>query len=363
MEKSRRNFVKLAGGAIGSAAVLGSASTASAQESVADVYRSADPSNYTDANRTSSDVRWIVIHTIEGSYEDGYTWFENPDANVSSHFVIGNEPGQIMQMVDIEDIAWTNGGDGSYNDTGVNFELEGYANSTDFNDNIYEQTAEAVAHICEKYGVPKRHPTFDLAPCDPYDGEGGVIGHNQIPNADCTGVTDGKVDPGDTFDWNYLMDLVDGEVDDGDGGDDGDDGGNGGTAGWPTYSSGDENRDVYTVQYLLEANGYPMEYHDGIYGNEVETTVESFQSDTGLTVDGVVGPNTWDELVVTASDGDENQAVRAAQDNLRYKHGYDIAVDGGFGPGTEDAVESFQSASGILVDGIVGPQTWEYLVG
>ncbi|WP_049969648.1 peptidoglycan recognition protein family protein [Haladaptatus cibarius] len=361
MEKSRRKFIKLASGAIGAGAIVGSASTASAYESVTDVWRPAHESNYSSANRTASDVRWVVIHTIEGSYEAGYSWFENPDSNVSSHFVIGDEPGQIMQMVEVSDVAWTNGGDGTYNDTGINFELEGSANVTNFNDNIYEQTAEAVAHVCDKYGIPKRHPTSDLAPCNTYDGEGGVIGHHQIPNPSCTGTTDGKVDPGDTFDWKYFMDLVGGEVI-GDPGD-GDDGGNGGTSGWPIYSNGDTARDIYTVQYLLEANGYPMQYHDGIYGSEVQTNVEQFQSDRGLAVDGVVGPNTWGELVVTVSNGDESQAVRAVQDNLANKHGYSIAVDGIFGPGTQGAVESFQSTSGISVDGVVGPVTWEYIVG
>jgi len=35
-----------------------------------------------------------------------------------------------------------------------------------------------------------------------------------------------------------------------------------------------------------------------------------------------------------------------------------IAVDGDFGPITKSAVEQFQSANKISVDGIVGPQTW-----
>ncbi|WP_435155286.1 peptidoglycan-binding domain-containing protein [Haladaptatus sp. DFWS20] len=153
------------------------------------------------------------------------------------------------------------------------------------------------------------------------------------------------------------MDLVGGEVVGNPGG------GNGGSAGWPYYSNGDTAHDVYTVQYLLEANGYPIQYHDDIYGSEVETNIEQFQSDRGLAVDGIVGPNTWGELVVTVSYGDQNQALRTAQDSFANKHGYDISVDGIFGPGTEDAVESFQSASGISVDGVVGPVTWEYLVG
>lgn len=41
---------------------------------------------------------------------------------------------------------------------------------------------------------------------------------------------------------------------------------------------------------------------------------------------------------------------------------FDIAVDGAFGPETEDRVRQFQETYGLQVDGIVGPQTWAVLV-
>ncbi|MGD1698464.1 peptidoglycan-binding domain-containing protein [Dapis sp. BLCC M229] len=38
-----------------------------------------------------------------------------------------------------------------------------------------------------------------------------------------------------------------------------------------------------------------------------------------------------------------------------------MVVDGIFGVATEEAVKNFQKSSGLTVDGIVGPQTWERL--
>ena len=43
--------------------------------------------------------------------------------------------------------------------------------------------------------------------------------------------------------------------------------------------------------------------------------------------------------------------------------GYEVAIDGNFGPQTATAVRAFQSAHGLVPDGIVGPDTWAVLNG
>ena len=56
--------------------------------------------------------------------------------------------------------------------------------------------------------------------------------------------------------------------------------------------------------------------------------------------------------------GDRSQDVKTLQENLN-KLGHNVGtVDGIFGRRTENAVKSFQRATGIAVDGIAGPQTF-----
>ena len=55
--------------------------------------------------------------------------------------------------------------------------------------------------------------------------------------------------------------------------------------------------------------------------------------------------------------GSQGHPVPALQYLLRDR-GHHVTVDGIFGPKTEAAVEQFQIADQLHVDGIVGPQTW-----
>ena len=58
--------------------------------------------------------------------------------------------------------------------------------------------------------------------------------------------------------------------------------------------------------------------------------------------------------------GASGEAVRALQQLLN-SLGFPCGVDGGFGPNTRSAVERFQEAHGLRVDGKVGPDTWRAL--
>jgi hypothetical protein len=132
---------------------------------------------------------------------------------------------------------------------------------------------------------------------------------------------------------------------------------------WPTIKKGDTGMEVYAIQYLLTHHGETLTA-DGIFGPATQTEVEDFQTKKNLAEDGIVGPETWQALIVTVKQGDTGPAVRAVQQLLKGKFGFNtVNVDGIFGPITLQAVKDFQSSKNIASDGIVGPITWQKLVG
>jgi peptidoglycan hydrolase-like protein with peptidoglycan-binding domain len=61
---------------------------------------------------------------------------------------------------------------------------------------------------------------------------------------------------------------------------------------WLLVQEGDTGENVRSVQYLLDAHGFSLTV-DGSFGPQTEGAVKYFQEDTGLSVDGIVGPYTW----------------------------------------------------------------------
>lgn len=120
---------------------------------------------------------------------------------------------------------------------------------------------------------------------------------------------------------------------------------------------------------LLQAGDRPGPI-DGRYGPETEHAVARFQAAHGLAVDGRAGRATLKTLTAAvailypgaglAQPGGSG-AVRGLQRRLAALGFAPGPIDGRDGPLTTHAVIRFQAAHGLLVDGIVGVQTWRAL--
>ena len=114
------------------------------------------------------------------------------------------------------------------------------------------------------------------------------------------------------------------------------------------------------MQYLLNDHGSHLTV-DGDFGPLTAAAVRAFQTSHGLTVDGIVGDQTWTALIVQVSAGSAGDAVRAVQSQIHSRSGW-LTIDGSCGPDTDSAIRVFQGDVGLAVDGIVGPLTWNALV-
>lgn len=128
--------------------------------------------------------------------------------------------------------------------------------------------------------------------------------------------------------------------------------------------SGSKGEVVELVQRMLNEKGYACGSADGIFGTKTKNAVEKYQKAKGLSVDGIVGNNTYAKLFTDCllKRGSRGELVKALQTRLNeqgYKAG---AADSIFGSNTEKAVKALQSAAGITADGKVGQNTWTALL-
>ena len=163
------------------------------------------------------------------------------------------------------------------------------------------------------------------------------------------------------------------------------DGSWGGTA-LRTVSTGSA---VEQVQFWLNTlaqyeSAIPSLAVDGSYGAATASAVRAFQRRYGLTVDGVVGRETWNAIYnefrsiqsdngtpnaypgTALREGASGQNVRLVQFWLKIAHTVysrlnDLTVDGRFGAATTAAVKRFQTYFGLTSDGVVGRTTWNKL--
>lgn len=136
------------------------------------------------------------------------------------------------------------------------------------------------------------------------------------------------------------------------------------------FRLGDEGPEVLDIQRRLLVLGHAIDPAElsGPYGPTTEIAVRAFQELRGLRVDGIVGPDSWGQLVEAGWRlGDRTlylhepmfrgDDVRGLQRRLNAL-GFDVGKEDGLhGARTDHAVREFQRNVGGDPDGIVGPQT------
>jgi peptidoglycan hydrolase-like protein with peptidoglycan-binding domain len=138
--------------------------------------------------------------------------------------------------------------------------------------------------------------------------------------------------------------------------------------GQPTKSPGASGDVVRRLQRALRRTPDPGVTVNGTFDSQTETAVKEFQQGAGLTVDGIVGPATWNALpdggpMPTLQQGSSGAVVSSLQTVLTNGavgqwNTTPQGIDGDFGPHTNASVEAFQTWGGVTVDGVVGDQTW-----
>lgn len=311
---------------------------------------------------------------------------------VSWHYTVDDR--EIIQHIPDSEIAWHAGDGGSGTGNNASIAIEICMNSDGDLRKATDLAAKLTAHLCKKHGIKPEN----------------VVQHNRWSGKNCPQM----LRKGKPYSFASFVNKVREEL--------------GGTSATtttntpptttqpskPTLRQGSRGESVKQLQRSLNGTGAKLSV-DGIFGSRTLEAVRQFQKAQGITVDGIVGKNTWaklethrlatspqqDEILklmqqkqeitrrlqrelnkrngvslavdgifgpkteracVIIKSGMRGEIVRILQEALNL-YGYNLDVDGIFGPNTGEAVRIFQRDKEIKVDGIAGPQTFNKLLG
>lgn len=152
------------------------------------------------SSRSGTAVREVAIHTMQGSYAGSISWFQNPSAQVSAHYLIRSSDGQVTQMVRESEKAWHVR---SHNPHSIGIEHEGYISNPDwYTTAMYDASAAITRQSCARYAgivctrAMRAYTTSDLSDAD-YD----IIGHQNLTDNSHT-------DPGQYWNWSKYYGLI-----------------------------------------------------------------------------------------------------------------------------------------------------------
>ena len=256
------------------------------------------------SSRGGSAVRLVVLHTAEGArtIESLGNFFANPANEVSSHAGADDKVNTVGIYVERQNKAWTAA---NYNPAAVQIELCAFAAwSTaewDQHPNMLDNCAKWIAEECAAFGVPLKR----LSPGEAQGSGRGICQHIDLGSGG-----GGHVDCGSGFPMDKVIQMA------------------GGVSPSPTpptptppkpvgkappfpYPSGHylgrpdpdpychsgfyggvDQANVSTWQSQMKVRGWGIGV-DGKYGDQSYGICRQFQAEKGLSVDGLVGPDTW----------------------------------------------------------------------
>lgn len=237
------------------------------------------------SSRGGATPRLLVVHTTEGAstIESLGNWFANPGNQVSSHTGADDKPNTVGEYVKRPQKAWTQG---NANPVAVSIELCAWARWSpaewDAHPNMLANCAAWLAEESAATGIPLVRLNASQA-----QGSGrGVCGH-----VDLGSWGGGHTDPGAGFPWGRVLS------------------GGGGAPSPPApvpppapsgappfpgvilrdFTAGNGTA---TWQARMVARGWRLDVDDQ-YGPASANVCRQFQAEKGLSVDGEVGPITW----------------------------------------------------------------------
>ncbi len=172
--------------------------------------------------RNASEITAIIVHYTAGaSLASTSNWFRNPNAQVSSHYVVGRD-GEVLQMVELDRAAWHAGkseidGKQGVNSYSTGIEICNWGKLTKTDDGF-------VTYTGNKYDGPKPFEDSDGVYWEPfteeqYDAVLKICLDNigRFPITHITGHSDisipkgRKTDPGNAFDWERIQNGLKGK--------------------------------------------------------------------------------------------------------------------------------------------------------
>lgn len=144
----------------------------------------ADPGNFLADAMVSYD--YVVVHTMQGSYLGSIAWFQNPNSNVSAHYLMRSVDGDVTQMVLDKDRAYHVG---TMNRYSLGIEHEGFVEDPDkwYTWATYSSSARLARWLTIKHDIPVDRDH--------------IVGHVELPEQTHT-------DPGLGWNWTLYMALI-----------------------------------------------------------------------------------------------------------------------------------------------------------